>query len=48
MEVESNLHGNKFENVCFQRAAVADKIVHSNHVLHSRQHFLHLKDLEMS
>jgi len=39
INVESNLWNNllwnKFENVRFQRAVVTDKIVHSNHTLHS-------------
>ena len=43
----NNRHWNKFENVYFQRAVVVGRIVHSNHVLHSHQHFLRLIDLKM-
>ena len=38
----NNLHWNKFENECFRELVVVGRIVHSNHVLHSHQHFLAL------
>ena len=37
--LRNNLNWNKLENVSFQRAVAADKIVHSNRILYSQEHF---------